>query len=81
MNSFFYEGLARERIRDIERQAELHRLVASGREPRPGRLRQWRQRLHLAGKPEQPGPGVAREVDEATLVLGRGAAVVTSHHA
>ena len=81
MNSFFYEGLARERIHDIERQAELRRLIASGKEPRPGRLRQWRQWLHLARRPEQPRPVVAREADGAGLFVGRGDAVVTSHHA
>jgi hypothetical protein len=81
MNISFYEAVARERIHDIERQAELRRLIASGKEPRPGRLRQWRQRLHLARRPQQPRPVAAREADGAGLFVGHGEAVVTSHHA
>jgi hypothetical protein len=63
VNSSFYEGVARERLRDIERQAEMHRLVASGRQPGDGRLGRWRRRLHLVRKARQPRPVVSRGAD------------------
>jgi hypothetical protein len=65
VNSCFYEVVARERLRDIERQAEMHRLVASARPRRESRLWRWRQRLHLARKAGQPRPVVARGADQA----------------
>jgi hypothetical protein len=65
MNSCFYETVARERLRDIERQAERNRLASIGRESRPSILRQWRQRLHLARRPEPRPRVVASGADQA----------------
>ena len=65
MNVYFYEAVARDRLHDIQQQAELRRLAASGRESRPGRLRPWWERLHFARTREHRHPVVAGGADRA----------------
>jgi hypothetical protein len=65
MNGYFYETVVKERLRCVERQAELRRLVASGSEAPTRRHWHWRERLHLGRKPQSAPAGVACKADPA----------------
>ena len=62
---YFYENAAREKLRDIQQEAERWRLVSKGREPRAPRPSRWWQKFHLVRRSKSSPPMVARGTDQA----------------